>query len=66
MVERGNALAGVLDHAIVLKAAGEAGSPAAQDPLENMLSLASLYWLSAAQLLDSLLSMTRPGKGEPR
>lgn len=63
MVERDGTLVGVLDYDAVRDAIGESEPTHSRDPLENILSLASLYWLSLAQLLDSVLSIARPGAG---
>lgn len=64
VVERDNTLAGVLDYTFLQEAIGNTGIVRPRDPLENLLSLAGLYWLSVAQLLDSMLSIARPGGGE--
>ncbi|WP_172597662.1 magnesium transporter [Sulfuriflexus mobilis] len=64
VVERDNTLVGVLHYSYLQDSVLETGSFSSRDPLENLLSLASLYWLSVAQLLDSLLSIARPDKGE--
>jgi len=63
VVERDNTLAGMLDYTSLQAAVAEAGGVVPRDPLENLLSLAGLYWLSVAQLLDSMLGLARPGKG---
>ena len=63
-VERDNSLVGVLDYNCLREALGDGGATAARDPMENLISLAGLYWLSMAQLLDSLLSIAGPRKGE--
>ncbi len=64
VVERDNTLVGVLDYTCLQEAMGETGSVERHDPLENLLSLAGLYWLSMAQLLDSVLSIAGSDKGE--
>lgn len=64
VVERDNTLVGILDYNNLREAAGETEAASARDPLENLLSLAGLYWLSVAQLLDSVLGTASPGKGE--
>ncbi|MCW9023667.1 MAG: hypothetical protein OQK73_03195 [Gammaproteobacteria bacterium] len=64
VVARDNTLLGVLDYSCMQEAINEAGMVVARDPLDNLLSVASLYWLSMAQLLDSLLSISHPVKGE--
>jgi len=65
-VERDNTLVGVLDYTCLREAFGEAGDVVKRDPMENLLSLAGLYWLSMAQLLDGVLNMVGPGKGEQK
>jgi len=64
VVERDNTLIGVLDYGYLRDTVGETETDSSRDPLENLLSLASLYWLSVAQLLDSVLSIARTDKGE--
>jgi len=64
MVERNNTLAGVLDYAVLQQATGHIDSVSSRDPLASLLSLAGLYWLSVSQLLDSLLTISRPDKGD--
>ena len=64
VVERDNTLAGVLDYSRLREAVGETEMTVTRDPLENLLSLAGLYWLSVAQLLSSLFNIARQGKGE--
>lgn len=64
VVERDDTLLGVLDYQHLRDSVGQTETINSRDPLENFLSLASLYWLSVAQLLDSVLSMTRPGEGD--
>jgi hypothetical protein len=61
VVERNNTLVGVLDYARLKEATGER-DVSAHDPLDNLLSLASLYWLSLLQLLDSMLSTAKETK----
>lgn len=64
VVERDNTLVGVLEYNQIRHLIHDTKASASRDPLENVLSIASLYWLSMAQLLDSILGMTGPGKGE--
>lgn len=64
MVERDNTLAGALDYGRLQEAIGDTKVVGRRDPLENFLSLASLYWLSVAQLMDSVLGATRLDKGK--
>jgi Mg/Co/Ni transporter MgtE len=61
VVERDNALVGVLEHSRLLEATGEQ-SVTTYDPLENLLSLASLYWLSVTQLLDNFFSVAKSNR----
>jgi magnesium transporter len=63
VVERDNILVGVLDYTRLKEATGERVIRA-HDPLDNLLSLAGLYWLSLMQLLDSMLSISRTNKGK--
>jgi Mg/Co/Ni transporter MgtE len=58
VVERDNALVGVLEHGRLLEATGEQ-SVTTYDPLENLLSLAGLYWLSVTQLLDNFFGVAK-------
>ncbi len=64
VVERDNTLVGVLDYSHLRSSMGESETVSSRDPLENILTLASLYWLSLAQLLDSILSIARPKTGD--
>lgn len=63
VVERDETLVGVLDYPR-LQEATTASSDSEQDPLQNLLSLTSLYWLSVAQLLDSMLNIGGRSKGD--
>ena len=65
VVERDNTLIGVLHYATMQAAAQETGETTQVDPLARLLSLAGLYWLSVAQIMDMLISVAHPGK-EPR
>ncbi len=64
IVERDNTIVGVLDHKRLQEFLGETGVATAPDPIDNLLSLASLYWLSLAQLLDALLGNARTDRGD--
>ena len=65
VVDRDNTLIGVLDYTRVREAMTvDMVSP--HDPMQNLLSLAGLYWLSMTQLLDSLLSVSPTSKGRQR
>ena len=59
MVERDGTLIGVLDYSYLQEMVGDDAGVVMDDPLENLLSLAGLYWLSLAQLLDSILGIAR-------
>lgn len=63
VVERDNTLVGTLDYNHLRDSVGETEAANTPDPLQNLLSLAGLYWLSLAQLLDSLLSIPGSDKG---
>ena len=64
VIDRDDTLLGVLHYTSLLDSAGGMDTLHARDPLENLLSLASLYWLSVAQLMDSVLSITRTDRGD--
>jgi predicted transcriptional regulator len=65
VVERDNTLVGTIGHTRLLEATGEE-SVTTYDPLENLLSLASLYWLSVTQLLDIFFNTSSSRKGGRR
>lgn len=56
VLDSDNTLLGILDYSRVKQVSGHE-SELPQDPMENLVSLASLYWLSSIQLLESLLSI---------
>jgi magnesium transporter len=64
VVDRDNTLLGALDYQHLQEMVEQRENTGQADPLENLISLASLYWLSVAQLLDSLLSTSGQGKGK--
>ncbi|MFW2372728.1 MAG: hypothetical protein ACN4GM_06360, partial [Gammaproteobacteria bacterium] len=64
VIDRNNILLGVLHYSQLHELLGDMDSRHSRDPLENLLSLASLYWLSVAQLMDSVLSITRTDRGD--
>ena len=66
VVERDNTLVGVLALKRLKEIIGEREPAAHRDPLDNLLSVAGIYWLSMAQLLDGVLSLAERGKGERR
>lgn len=66
VIERDKTLVGVLDHIILQEKMKDIGPTEMRDPLDNFLSLAGLYWLSVAQMLDSVMGMSGRSKGERR
>jgi Mg/Co/Ni transporter MgtE len=64
VVERDNSLIGALNYTSLRQAIDESGKLTRRDPFESFLSLAGLYWLSLAQLLDNVLSIARQGREE--
>jgi magnesium transporter len=63
VVERDNTLLGMLEYSSLQEMLSTKEDIVAHDPLANLISLAGLYWLSLAQLLDSLMSTSRYGRG---
>jgi len=63
VVESDNTLVGILDYERVKESVDKDYIPS-RDPLESVFSLASLYWLTMVQLLDSLLNIAATRKGE--
>lgn len=55
VLDSDNTLVGILDYSRVKQISIKESET--QDPMENLISLASLYWLSSMQLLESLLSI---------
>ena len=64
VIERDKTLVGVLDQIVLQEKMKGIGPMEMRDPLDNLLSLAGLYWLSVAQTLDSVMGMTGRSKGE--
>ena len=62
VVERDKTLLGALEYQSVQETIGSSRIDKPQDSMENLLSLASLYWISMAGLLSSLFSMNKSGK----
>lgn len=62
VVERNNTLVGVLEYRQLQDVMDKAGSFSRPDPVENLLSLTHLYWISLAQLLNSIFTETRADK----
>lgn len=63
VVERDNTLLGVLNYSDLMDSMGDVKTSGSRDPLESLLSLAGLYWLSVAQLLDGMLNIAGSDKG---
>lgn len=63
VVESDNTLVGILDYARV-KEIVDKEQGVVLEPTGNIMSLAGLYWLSMAQLLDSLLNIAAINKGD--
>ena len=64
VIERDKTLVGVLDHIVLQEKMKSIGPMEMRDPLDNLLSLAGLYWLSVAQMLDSVMGMSGRKQGE--
>lgn len=63
VVDRDNTLLGLLEHSRLQNAFAEIdNSRSRSDPLDNVLSIAGLYWLIVAQLMSSVFSISRPEK----
>ena len=56
VVERDNSLLGVLEYNRLYKVYGDNNKTTINDPVENVLSLTHLYWLSLVQFIDSLVN----------
>lgn len=63
VVERDNTLIGVLDYSRVKETVAPE-SAEVNEPLENLMSLTGLYWMSMVELLNSLLTQNGTNKGE--
>ena len=63
VVESDNTLVGILDYERVKETVDQDYNPS-RDPMENLFSLAGLYWLTMVHLLDSLLNIAVTKKGE--
>jgi len=64
VVERDRTLVGTLDYTHLQESLGQMPAMNSRDPLQNLLSLIELYWVSLAQLLDNVFSRTGRSKGE--
>ncbi len=58
VVERDNTLVGTLHYTRLQEAVGNLNAGADINPVNGFLSLAGLYWLSLAQFLDGILSIS--------
>lgn len=63
VIESDNTLVGILDYERVRETVDKDYNPS-RDPMENLFSLAGLYWLTMMSLLDSLLNIAVVKKGE--
>ena len=63
VVERDKTLLGALEYHSVQETIRSSGIDKPQDSMGNLLSLASLYWISMAELLGGLFSMNKSSKG---
>lgn len=64
VVDRDNTLVGVLDYRHLKDSLGEVEETVAPDAVTSLLSFAGLYWLTVAQLLDSVFALAGSSKGE--
>ncbi len=63
VVDRDNTLLGVLEHSRLQAAFADSGvDTESSDPVDNAMSIAGLYWLTMAQLMSSVFSISRPEK----
>ena len=64
VVERDNTLLGTLEYSTLQGAMGERRPDSIHNSLGGLSSLASLYWLSMAQLMDSVLDLAQSNRRE--
>jgi magnesium transporter len=64
VVDRDNTLVGALDYRHLKDALGVSEETAPQDAVSSLLSFAGLYWLTVAQLIDSVFAIAGTGRGE--
>ena len=64
VVDRENVLVGALDYHDLKEAIGSPAYSATQNPEQSLFSFASLFWLVMAQLMDSVLNISKTNKGE--
>jgi len=62
VVEKDNVLVGILDYQKLQDSFRTESETIYNDPMSNYLSLANIYWISVAQLLDSLLGIAKKHK----
>lgn len=63
VVDRDNTLVGILEFNRLRDSLGEIQQPGSPDNVEGLLSFAGFYWLTVAQLLDSLFGIARSKGG---
>ena len=66
VVERDNTLLGTLEYSTLQGAMGESRPDSIHNSLGGLSSLASLYWLSMAQLMDSVLDLAQSNRIEEK
>lgn len=64
VVDRDNTLVGVLDYRHLKDSLGMVEETAPPDAVASLLSFAGLYWLTVAQLVDSVFTLAGASKGE--
>jgi magnesium transporter len=64
VVDRDNTLVGALDYRHLKDALGIIEESAPEDAVSSLLSFAGLYWLTVAQLIDSVFVIAGSGRGE--
>ena len=64
VVDRDNTLVGTLEYNRLQDEFGGIEEATTPDSLDSLLSFAGLYWLTVAQLIDSVFSLATPNKGE--
>ena len=66
VIDRDHSLLGTLDYDSLQNALKDNAQHLSRDPMENLLSLATLYWLTIAQLFDSLLNIGQSANRGPK
>lgn len=64
VVDRDNTLVGALEYSYLRESVGVTEDSASDDAMDSLLSFAGLYWLTVAQLIDSVFSIAGVKKGE--